>query len=159
MLNLRIITVGKLKERYLTDGCAEYLKRLSAFAKVQLIELDESRLPERPSAAQIEAALAEEGKKILEKAKGSAIIALCIEGEQLSSEGLSALLSKWTVQGESAVSLVIGSSFGLSDQVKQTAKFRLSMSKMTFPHQLARLMLCEQLYRACSIASGGKYHK
>lgn len=159
MRNIRLITVGKLKEAYLTQGCAEYLKRLSAYAKVQVIELGEVRLPERPSAAQITAALSSEGEKILEKAKGSALIALCVEGDLLSSEQLAAKLDALETAGSSALSFVIGSSFGLHDSVKQAAALRLSFSRMTFPHQLMRLMLCEQLYRACSISAGGKYHK
>ncbi|WMJ83557.1 23S rRNA (pseudouridine(1915)-N(3))-methyltransferase RlmH [Oscillospiraceae bacterium LTW-04] len=159
MRNIRLITVGKLKEKYLSQGCAEYLKRLSAFARVQVIELDEVRLPERPSQAQIDAALALEGEKILDKARGSALIALCIEGELFSSEQLAAKLDALEVQGNSAISLAIGSSFGLDDAVKKTAVVRLSFSRMTFPHQLIRLILCEQLYRACSISAGGKYHK
>ncbi len=159
MRNIRLITVGKLKESYLSQGCAEYLKRLSAYAKVQVIELDETRLPERPSQAQIDAALAAEGEKILDKAKGSALIALCVEGDLLSSEQLAAKLDALEVQGNSAISLVIGSSFGLDEAVKKAAVLRLSFSRMTFPHQLMRLMLCEQLYRACSISAGGKYHK
>lgn len=156
---IKLITVGRLKERYLTQGCAEYLKRLSAYARVQVIELDEARLPERASPAQIDAALATEGEKILEKAKGSALIALCVEGMLLSSEQLSQKLDTLEVQGHSTLSFAIGSSFGLSDAVKQAAALRLSFSRMTFPHQLMRLMLCEQLYRACSISAGGKYHK
>ncbi len=159
MRNIRLITVGKLKESYLSQGCAEYLKRLSAYAKVQVIELDETRLPERPSQAQIDAALAAESEKILDKAKGSALIALCVEGDLLSSEQLAAKLDALEVQGNSAISLVIGSSFGLDEAVKKAAVLRLSFSRMTFPHQLMRLMLCEQLYRACSISAGGKYHK
>lgn len=159
MRNIRLISVGKLKEAYLTQGCAEYLKRLSAYSRVQVIELDETRLPERPSAAQITAALAAEGGRILEKAKGSALIALCVEGEPLCSEQLAVRLDALETAGSSVLSFVIGSSFGLHDSVKQSAALRLSFSRMTFPHQLMRLMLCEQLYRACSISAGGKYHK
>ncbi|MFV0496633.1 MAG: 23S rRNA (pseudouridine(1915)-N(3))-methyltransferase RlmH [Candidatus Fimivivens sp.] len=159
MRNIRLITVGKLKEKYLSQGCAEYLKRLSAFARVQVIEIDEARLPDRPSQAQIDAALALEGEKILDKAHGSALIALCIEGEIFSSEQLAARLDALEVQGAGAMSLIIGSSFGLADAVKKAAVVRLSFSRMTFPHQLMRLLLCEQLYRACSISAGGKYHK
>jgi len=157
--NIKIIVVGKLKEKYLVDGCNEYLKRLSAFGKVQVIELDEVRLPEKPSQGQIEAALSNEGEKILEKAKGSTIIALCVEGEMLSSEQLAAKLDDLEVKGSGNISFVIGSSFGLSPKVKSAAAVRLSFSRMTFPHQLMRLMLTEQLYRACSISAGMKYHK
>ena len=159
MRNIKIITVGKLKEKYLVDGCAEYLKRLAAFGKVQVIELDESRLPEKPSQGQIEAALSSEGDKILEKAKGTAIIALCVEGDLLSSEQLAAKLDDLEIKGSGNISFVIGSSFGLAPKVKSAASVRLSFSRMTFPHQLMRLMLTEQLYRACSISAGMKYHK
>ena len=159
MRNIKITVVGKLKEKYLVDGCNEYLKRLSAFGKVQVIELDEVRLPEKPSQGQIEAALSNEGEKILEKAKGSTIIALCVEGELLSSEQLAAKLDDLEVKGSGNISFVIGSSFGLSPKVKSAAAVRLSFSRMTFPHQLMRLMLTEQLYRACSISAGMKYHK
>ena len=159
MRNIKIIVVGKLKEKYLVDGCAEYLKRLSAFGKIGVIELDESRLPEKPSQGQIEAALSNEGERILEKAKGTAMIALCVEGELLSSEQLAAKLDDLEVKGSGSVSFVIGSSFGLSPKVKAAAAVRLSFSRMTFPHQLMRLMLTEQLYRACSISAGMKYHK
>ena len=148
-----------MKEKYLVDGCAEYLKRLSAFGKVQVFELDEVRLPDKPSQGQIDAALDAEGDKILEKAKGSTIIALCVEGELLSSEQLAAKLDDLEVKGSGNISFVIGSSFGLSPKVKSAAAVRLSFSRMTFPHQLMRLMLTEQLYRACSISAGMKYHK
>lgn len=159
MLKVRIIAVGRLKERYLAEGCAEYLKRLGAFCRPELIELEEARLPERPSPKRIEAALAAEAGRILEKAAGGAVVALCVEGEPVSSEQLSERLARMAVGGTSALSLVIGSSHGLSERVKQAAVWRLSMSRMTFPHQLARLMLLEQLYRAFSISAGTKYHK
>ena len=146
MRNIKIIVVGKLKEKYLVDGCNEYLKRLSAFGKAQVIELDESRLPEKPSQGQIDTALANEAEKILEKAKGSTIIALCVEGELLSSEQLAAKLDELEVKGSGSVAFVIGSSFGLSPKVKSAAAVRLSFSRMTFPHQLMRLMLTEQLF-------------
>lgn len=159
MRNIRIITVGKLKEKYLSDGCAEYLKRLSAFGKAQITELEEYRLPDKPSPSQIEAALRAEGEKILEKAKGSALIALCVEGDMLSSEQLAQRLDVIEQRGAGALSFAIGSSFGLSDEVKAAAALKLSFSRMTFPHQLMRLMLTEQLYRACCISAGTKYHK
>lgn len=159
MRNIRIIAVGRLKEKYLADGCAEYQKRLSAFGKVQVSELEEARLPDKPSSGQIAAALAAEGERILEKAKGSALIALCVEGEPLSSEQLASKLDELEVKGAGAVSFAIGSSFGLSQRVKEAAVLQLSFSRMTFPHQLMRLMLAEQLYRACSISAGMKYHK
>lgn len=159
MRNIQILSVGKLKEAYLTAGCKEYQKRFAAFGKLQIVELEEVRLSDKPAAAEIERALALEGEKLLEKSKGTTIIALCVEGDLLSSEQLAAKLDTLEVQGSSAFSLVIGSSFGLHPKVKAAAALRLSFSRMTFPHQLMRLMLCEQLYRAAAISAGTKYHK
>lgn len=160
MLNVTVACVGKLKEAYWRDACAEYTKRLSGFCRLQIVEVAEERLPDSPSVAQITAALEEEGHRLLSRIPaGAAVIALCIEGKSISSEMLSEQLSKWTVDGVSHVVFVIGGSFGLSPLVKETAKLRLSMSAMTFPHQLARVMVLEQLYRALQISSGGKYHK
>ena len=160
MLSLTVLCVGKLKERYLRDACAEYLKRLQAFGRAAVIEVDEERLPDAPSDAQIAAALRAEGKRLLTKVpSGAAVVAMCIEGRELSSPALSAELSRMAVGGVSHVVFIIGGSFGLSDEVKAAARLRLSMSPMTFPHQLARVMLLEQLYRAMNLANGGKYHK
>ncbi len=159
MLTVQIICIGKLKEAYWREACAEYAKRLQAFCRFSIVELAESRLPENPSQAQIEIALNAEGKKILSAAAGSSLFALCIEGKQLSSEQLAEKINTLSVNGMSSVSFLIGSSFGLSNEVKQDADFRLSMSPMTFPHQLARIMLCEQTYRAFQIMNNGKYHK
>jgi len=159
MLTVNIICVGKLKEAYWREACAEYSKRLRPFCEFSIIELPESRLPENPSAAQITSELKTEGAKILSAAGSSALFALCIEGSQLSSEKLAEKINTLSVNGISAISFVIGSSFGLSEEVKQKADFKLSMSSMTFPHQLARVMLCEQTYRAFQILNHGKYHK
>ena len=160
MLNITIICMGKLKEQYLKDASTEYLKRLSAFCSFNIIEIQNQNTPENPSAAQIEQALALEGKKILEKIpSGSKTLAMCIEGNHMSSEDLSELITDTAVNETSSINFIIGSSFGLSDEVKNRANVKLSMSKMTFPHQLARIMLLEQIYRAFQISSGGKYHK
>ena len=160
MRTVTVLCIGKLKEAYFRDACAEYVKRLGGFAKVQIVELDEERLPDAPSPAQIEAALSAEGKRILAKVPhGAAVVALCIEGREQSSEALAATLSRWAVEGVSHVAFVVGSSFGLSPEVKAAAKLKLSMSPMTFPHALARVMLLEQVYRASQIEAGGKYHK
>ena len=160
MLNVTLACVGKLKEAYWRDACAEYAKRLQAFCKLNVVQIDEARLPDDPSAAQIEAALDAEGQRLLSQVpSGAALIALCIEGKELSSTALSQQLMTWTVDGISHVVLMIGSSFGLAPMVKQAARLKLSMSPMTFPHQLARVMVLEQLYRALQIAAGGKYHK
>ena len=157
MLNIKIITVGRLKEKYLRDACSEYLKRLKRFGNVQVIELDEYRLSDNPSDREIEKALEIEGNNIKE-AKGY-LIAMCIEGKQLSSVKLAEKISQISVDGQSNISFIIGSSFGIAENVKKSADFKLSMSDMTFPHQLARVMLLEQIYRAFQINNNGKYHK
>lgn len=159
MIAVQVVCVGKLKEAYWREACAEYAKRLGAFCRFSLLELPESRLPEKPSPAQIEAALKNEGEKLLAASAGTVRFALCIEGKMLSSEQLAEKVEALGVNGESGISFLIGSSFGLSGGVKQASDFRLSMSPMTFPHQLARVMLCEQIYRAFQICHHGKYHK
>ncbi len=159
MLTVKILCVGKLKECYWRDACAEYEKRLNGFCRFSIQEISECRLPENPSQSQIDSALAEEGEKLLSVSAGSLKVALCIEGKLVSSEGLSEVIEKAALRGLSSISFFIGSSFGLSDRVKSAADFRLSMSPMTFPHQLARVMLCEQIYRAFQIQNNGKYHK
>ena len=160
MRHISLLCVGKLKEAYWRDACAEYGKRLSAFCRLTVTEVEEERLPENPSAAQIARAVQEEGRRLLAKVPaGAAVIAWCIEGKELDSPACSETLDKLAVDGVNAAALVIGGSWGLSDDVKKAARLRLSMSPMTFPHQLARVMVIEQLYRAMQISQGGKYHK
>ena len=160
MQTVTIICEGKLKEKYLRDACAEYAKRLSAYCKLNIIELNPHRISENPSAAEIDAVLEAEAKEILAKIPNTAkVYAMCIEGKQMSSEKLSKEISSCAVQGFNNIVFIIGGSHGLSDSVKKRADFKLSMSEMTFPHQLARVMLLEQIYRAFQISSGGKYHK
>ena len=160
MLNLKIICVGKLKERFYTDAADEYIKRLSAYCKLEILELSEYRLPDAPSAMQIAMALEKECSTILAKIPpGTLTVAMCVEGRELDSHGLSELLSESALRGTSRLCFIIGGSNGLHDEIKNRADIRLTMSKMTFPHNLARVMLLEQLYRAFSIAEGGKYHK
>lgn len=161
MLNVNLITVGKLKESYLREACAEYQKRLQAFCKLNMVELNESRLPDSPSEKEIKTALSNEGKAMMSLLSGNSCynITMCIEGKQLSSVKFAEKLEKISVDGKSTVNIVIGSSFGIADEIKAMSDFKLSMSEMTFPHQLARVMLLEQLYRAFRINSGGKYHK
>lgn len=158
-MKIELVCIGRLKEKYWRDACTEYEKRLGRFCRFSIIELPEIRLPERPSEAQITAALDEEGEKILSAASGSALIALCIEGKELSSEALADRIASFGVHGVGSVSFLIGSSFGLSENVKRKTDFRLSMSPMTFPHQLVRVMVLEQIYRAFEILNHGKYHK
>ena len=160
MQNIQIICVGKLKERFYIEAAAEYVKRLGAYCRLQITELAEERLPKSPSPAQIEAALEQEGQAILSRLPPrSSLIALCVEGEPYSSEALAGLLADWAGRGESQLAFAIGGSFGLHPSVKRRAWVRLSMSPMTFPHHLARVMLLEQLYRGFSINEGSKYHK
>ncbi|MGN0445408.1 MAG: 23S rRNA (pseudouridine(1915)-N(3))-methyltransferase RlmH [Acutalibacteraceae bacterium] len=160
MIEVRILCLGRLKEPYLRSAAAEYQKRLTAFCKLTIIEKTPARLPSSPSQAEIDAALHQEAKTILaEIPSGAYVYALCIEGKQRSSEQFSRELAQLGVAGHSSVVFVIGSSYGLADEVKQRADAKLSMSQMTFPHQLARIMLLEQVYRAFMIDRGGKYHK
>lgn len=160
MINVTVICLGKLKESYLREACSEYTKRLGAFCKINVVELNPYKLPDSPSQSQIDAALDKEADEIVKKIpSGSAVYAMCIEGKLVSSEKLSEMLSDNAVRGFSDAVFIIGSSYGLSERVKSMSQVRLSMSPMTFPHQLARVMLLEQIYRAAQISSGGKYHK
>lgn len=160
MLNVHVICIGKLKEKYLKDACAESEKRLKAYCKFTIEELSEEKISDQPKQSQIDKVLQCEGKRILNRVdKNSKVIALCIEGTMVSSQELAAMVQKMAVEGTSHISFIIGGSWGLSEEVKDRADFKLSMSKMTFPHQLARVILCEQIYRTFQISSGGKYHK
>ena len=160
MQRVSIICVGKMKEKFYIDAAAEYVKRLSRFCKLEIIELPEDRLPEDPSQAQIDAALAKEAEAIRAKLPPSAyIIAMCVEGKTRSSEELSQLMAQSANQGGSHLVFLIGGSFGLHPSVKALAAVKLSMSPMTFPHHLARVMLLEQIYRGYQINAGSKYHK
>ncbi len=160
MQRVSIICVGKLKEKFYMEAAAEYLKRLQRHCKPELVELPETRLPEDPSPAEIQKALASEADLIREKLpKGGAVIAMCIEGKTCSSEELSRKLADFGVAGKTQVTFLIGGSFGLDSTLKQSADWRLSMSPMTFPHHMARIMLLEQIYRAYQIADGTRYHK
>lgn len=161
MLKINIICIGKIKEKYFTDAVAEYAKRLTAFCKFSVVELNEERIRSNtPNEAQIAEVIEAEGRRILQKIGASDYVAaMCIEGRLMSSEELSETLDKAALSGKSTVDFIIGGSYGLSDEVKRRADLRLSMSKMTFPHQLARVILSEQIYRAFEISTNGKYHK
>lgn len=159
MIGVNIICVGRLKESYLRDGCAEYIKRLSAFAKVQVIEIAEERCSDNPSDSEIKSVIEKEGNRIIAKIpKASCVIPLCIEGKEYSSPDFSAEIEKLSMNF-SSLTFIIGGSFGLSDEIKNLGKMRLSFGKMTLPHQLARMVLLEQIYRAFSIINHSKYHK
>lgn len=159
MIKITLITLGKLKEKYLRDAVDEYSKRLSRYCRLDIIELNPITLPEKPSQSEIEAALQKEAEMIEKRiSPQSVIVPLCIEGKELSSEQLAEFVDTNTNSGKN-MCFIIGSSYGLSDKIKQRADLKLSLSKMTFPHQLFRVMCLEQIYRAFKINEGSTYHK
>ena len=159
MLNVKIICVGSLKESYLKEAVAEYSKRLSGFCAPDVVELKEYRLPDSPSDAQIRAGIEDEGKRILAAIPPrAAVVALCVEGKQLSSEQLAEYIESVTATS-GCLCFIIGGSHGLSDSVKSAAALKLSFSKLTFPHQLMRVILLEAVYRGFNIIKGTRYHK
>lgn len=157
-MNVKLVVIGRLKEKYLRDGCDEYIKRLSKFCNLKVIELDEYRLPDKPSQKDIDNALSSEAKNILKYCEGY-IVSMCIEGNQISSEDLATKFESIALNGYGTITFIIGSSFGLDSTIKSQSNFKLSMSKMTFTHQIARMLLLEQIYRAFQINNNGKYHK
>lgn len=158
-MTINIICVGKIKEDYFSKAAAEFEKRLSRFCSLNVIQIPDKSIPDNPSQAECDSVLAKEGEQILKKiGKGDIVVAMCIEGKQLSSEELSQKISDFQMQS-STIDFVIGGSLGLSQEVKNRADFKLSMSKMTFPHRIARLMLEEQIYRAFKILANETYHK
>ena len=160
MQKVTILCVGKLKEKFYLSAAAEYEKRMKGFCQFQIIELPEVRLPEDPSPAEITAALEKEADTIIAKIpKGAWFCVFTPEGTMLSSEALAERLKDVKLSGKSSACFLIGSSFGIAKRIKDLADFKLSMSPMTFPHHLARVMVLEQLYRAEAIQAGSKYHK
>lgn len=160
MFEITLIAVGKLKEKFYLSAVNEYEKRLKGYCQFKLLELPETRLPDTPSPAEINAGLEKEADLILSKLpKGCWFCVLTPEGKLMSSETLANKLKDVKVSGKSSVCFLIGSSFGMAQRVKEKADFKLSMSPMTFPHHLARVMVLEQLYRAEAIQAGSKYHK
>ncbi len=160
MLSVKLICVGKMRERFYIDAFAEYQKRLRSLCRLELVEIGEQRLGDAPSAREIEAALEKEGAEILRAIPDDAYsVALCVEGTQMPSEGMAELIRSRENSGRPKLCFVIGGSFGLAERVKERADRRLSMSEMTFPHHLARVMLIEQLYRGFKINEGSRYHK
>lgn len=159
-MNINIICIGKLKEKYWTDACNEYLKRIGGYCRINVIELKEAKLPKNASAADELAVMVKEGESILAKISDQDyVIALEIEGRMLDSVELSKKITGTFAQGRQTIDFVIGGSLGLSEAVKKRADYGLSFSKMTFPHQMARVVLLEQVYRAFKIAGGEVYHK
>lgn len=159
MIKVTLITLGKLKEKYLRDAVDEYAKRLSRYCKLEVVELTPINLPEKPSQSEIDTALGKEAEMIEKRIPDNCVtVSLCVEGKSFSSEALADFTQKNTNSGKN-MCFIIGSSYGLSDTIKQKADLRLSLSAMTFPHQLFRVMLLEQIYRAFKINEGSTYHK
>lgn len=159
-MKIKLITVGKLKEKYLKDGISEYQKRLSRFCKFETVELPDEKTPDNASIAENQAILSKEGERILSKiADREFVIALAIEGEQFPSEKFSQILADTTVKGFSDITFIIGGSLGLAPEVKKRSNLLMSFGKLTLPHQLMKLVLIEQIYRAFMIQQGSPYHK
>lgn len=160
MFEITLITVGKLKEKFYLSAAAEYEKRLKGYCNFKILELPESKLPDNPSPAEITAGLDKEAESILAKLpKGAWFCIFTPEGKLLSSEGLAEKIADIKLSGKSRACFLIGSSFGIAQRIKDKADYKLSMSPMTFPHHLARIMVLEQLYRSEAIQAGSKYHK
>lgn len=159
-MKIKLITVGKLKETYLKDGIAEYSKRLGRFTKLEMVELPDEKTPDRASEAENEIILKKEADRILNKiGERDFVIALAIEGKEFSSESLSRKLSDVALNGYSDITFIIGGSLGLHDTIKSRANLLLSFGKLTFPHQVMKLILVEQIYRSFMIQQGSPYHK
>lgn len=160
MLGIKLICVGKMKEKFYIDAFAEYSKRLSAYCKFECVELSETKLSENPSDREIEAALLKEAAEIERNIpKDAYVIAMCVGAKQLKSEELAAKLNSVAISGKGKICFLIGGSFGMAESLKKNADMRLGMSEMTFPHHLARVMLAEQIYRSFKINEGSRYHK
>ena len=160
MLGVTLICVGKMKEKHYISAFEEYRKRLGAFCRFELIELPEQRLSEDPSEKEIAAALEKEAAEIEKKIpSGAAVVAMCVEGTQKSSPELAEQIRQWANGGRNKLCFLVGGSFGMSERIKEKADLKLSVSKMTFPHHLFRVMLAEQIYRAFTILEGSRYHK
>ena len=160
MLSVKLICVGKMREKFYVDAFAEYAKRLGAYCKFEHIELAEQRLSDSPSQREISAALEKEAAEISKNIPEAAYtVAMCVEGRQMPSEAVARLIKERELSGRPRLCFVIGGSFGLDESIKRKADLRLSMSEMTFPHHLARVMLAEQIYRGFKINEGSRYHK
>ena len=157
-MRIKIIAVGKLKDKYLSDAAIEYTKRLSRFCKIDMIQIQDLKNPDLSSKSLCAETVNKEGKDILSKIKKEFVIALCIEGKKMSSKSFAGFIGETSMKN-SDIAFVIGGSLGLSDEVKNRADFKLSLSDMTFPHGLSRIILLEQIYRAFKIAAGENYHK
>jgi 23S rRNA (pseudouridine1915-N3)-methyltransferase len=157
---VQILCVGKIKEKYMRDAIAEYQKRLSRFCRFEIIEVDDISIPDKASGAEKEAVLKKEGELLLGKVKnGAHIICMCVEGKGMPTEEFADMIQKLEIAGSSHICFVIGGSLGLWDELKKKADLRLSLSSMTLTHQMARLFLAEQIYRAYKINRNETYHK
>ena len=160
MLTVKLICVGKMREKFYIEAFSEYAKRLQSYCRFESCEIAEQRLPENPKSGEIDAALSKEAAEILRNLPNDAYaVALCVEGKQLPSEGIAKLIADRENSGKPKICFIIGGSFGLHESVKSRADMKLSMSEMTFPHHLARVMLAEQIYRGFKINEGSRYHK
>ena len=160
MLNIRLICVGKLREKYYIDAFQEYVKRLGAYCRLDCLEIPEQRLPDAPGEKEIAAALEKEAGEIFRAVPADAYLcALCVEGKQIPSEGMEKIIADRENSGKPKLCFLIGGSYGMAECIKNKADLKLSMSKMTFPHHLARVMLAEQVYRGYKIKEGSRYHK
>ena len=159
-MNINIIAVGKIKEKFFKDACAEYEKRMSRFCKLNITELPDEAMSDKPSEAEKSAVLKKEASRILSAIRPTdVVIALCVEGKQMASEELADFFKNSCIEGKSSFTFIIGGSLGLLEEVKAKSNLRLSFSKMTFPHQLMRVVLLEQIYRAFKINANESYHK
>ena len=160
MLGVTVVAVGKIKEKFFSAALDEYAKRLSAYCKFDIIEVKDEKTPENPSENEKNIVLGREAERIIPKIpKGSRVVALCVEGKEVTSEGFADMLSRCSLEGGGRITFVIGGSMGLSEQVKDMADLKLSFSQMTFPHMLMRVILAEQIYRGFTIINGKTYHK
>lgn len=157
-MNITVLCVGKIKEKYFTDAINEYKKRMSRFGKFEMIEIPDEKIPDRASEKEMSAIKDKEGKAILAKLKSGYVVAMCIEGTEVSSEQLADKISAVSMTS-SNITFIIGGSLGLSDEVKSRSDIRLSFGRITLPHQLMRVVLCEQIYRAFKIINNESYHK
>lgn len=158
-MRITVVAAGRIKEKYLTAGIDEFLKRLGPFAAVRIVEISEEKMKENPSEAEKRQTLYREGQRLLKQTpEGSFLFVLDVHGRQLSSEELAEKIQRLGLAGRSSITFLIGGPFGISDEVRQAADFRLSFSSMTFTHQMIRLLLVEQVYRAFKISRGEKYH-
>ena len=158
-MKITIVAAGKIKEKYLTAGINEFSKRLGTFANVKIVEINEEKMKDNPSEAEKQQVLAAEGQRLLKQVpEGSYLFVLDVYGKAVSSEALSEKIQKLGLEGKSSITFLIGGAFGLSEEVRQAADFRLSFSPMTFTHQMIRLLLVEQIYWSFKIARGEKYH-